>query len=136
MLLCAQLFIEDLTNKNLNFDSREDSDGDVIVRFPYDGKITTFIFTGEEGRYVSMYTVMENVPQEKTADLYAVCNQYNSTLKWFKFYLDKDNDIIVQGDAILSPESAAEECFELLVRRVNVMKEVKAPFMRAIYGGI
>ena len=136
MLLCAQLFIEDLNNKNLNFDSKVDGDGDVIIKFPYDGKITTFIFTGEEGRYVSMYTVIENVPQEKTTDLYAVCNQMNCTWKWFKFYLDKDNNIIVQGDAILSPESAADETFELLVRRVNVMKEVKPTFMRAIYGGI
>ena len=133
MLLSAQLFIEDLKSKNLHFDAKEVSDGDVLVVFPYDGKSTNIIFSGDEGKYVSMYTAFESVPAEKVSDMYAVCNQLNATYKWLKFYIDKDNDLMVEDDAIVSPDSAADECFELLVRRTHILKDVKPIVMRAIY---
>lgn len=133
MLLSAQLFVEDLKAKDLTFNCRETADGEVVVSVPYDGKTTNVIFSGTDGRYVSMYTAFENVPAEKVADLLAVCNQLNSTYKWIKFYLDRDNDLMLEDDAILSPESAADECFELILRRAHIMKDVKPIIMRAIY---
>ena len=132
MLLSAQLFIEDLKSKNLQFNARE-LDDEVVVSFPYDGKVTNFIFSGEDGKYVSMFTMFESIPADKVGDLLVVCNNLNATYKWLKFFVDKDNDLMVQDDAILSPESAAEECFELLVRRTNILKDVKSAIMRAIY---
>lgn len=133
MLLSAQLFIEDLESKQLKFDVKEASDGDVIVIFPFDGYSANIIFSGDDGRYVSMYTVFEKVPGDKVSDMYAVCNQLNSSYKWLKFYIDKDNDIMIQDDAIVTPESAADECFELLVRRSQIIKDVKPVIMRALY---
>ena len=133
MLLSAQLFIEDLKRKDLKFDIKELSGGETLVNFPFDGKMTNIVFSGEDGKYVSMYTNFESIPADKVADLYVVCNQLNATYKWLKFYVDKDNDLMVEDDAIVSPESAADECFELILRRANVLKDVKPVIMRAIY---
>ena len=124
--------MEDLAAKELKYSYRENGD-DVIVNFPYDGKFTNFVFRGPDGCYVSMYTIFESIPAEKVPDMLVVCNQINAKYKWLKFYVDKDNDIMVEDDAIVTPDNAADECFELLARRINILKEVKPIIMRAIY---
>ena len=134
MLACAELFAEDLKSKNLNFTINEAADGDVVVKFPYDGKFTTFVFSGDEGRYVSMYTLFDSVPADRVSDVIICCNSLNAMYKWLKFYVDKDNDLMIQDDAIISQDTAAEECFELLLRRINILKDEKVRIMRAIYG--
>lgn len=133
MLSCAQAFADDLQSKGLEFDVREDSDGDVILTFPYDGKLTNFIFTGEDGTRVSMYTRLETIAEDKVSDLIILCNTLNTNYKWLKFFVDRDNDLMIQDDAILSPDTAAEECFDLLLTRVRIYKECKPQIMRAIY---
>ncbi|MBR3299613.1 MAG: YbjN domain-containing protein [Clostridia bacterium] len=133
MLACAELFARDLEAKELHFSVSQTDDGGDIIKFPYDNRMTTCIFKGEDGRYLSMYTVVERVPADKLSDMYAVCNAINARYKWLKFYVDEDNDLMVEDDAILSVESAAEESFELLMRRLNIMKETKAEIMRVIY---
>ena len=133
MLQCAENFVADLKSKGLHYDVFETDDGGVVVKFPYDNRITSCVFKGEEGRYLSMYTIFERVPEEKIADGYALCNSLNAKFKWLKFYVDKDNDLMVEDDAILSVDTAADECFELLMRRLNIMNESKAAVMRAIY---
>lgn len=130
---CAELFIESLKAKDLNFRVGEAADGDVCVDFPYQGKVTKCIFTGENGEYLSLYLVYEHVPEDKVADVIFVCNDLNCQYKWVTYYVDKDNDVVIHDDAILSVENAAEEAFELLVRLVKIAEEAKTPIMRAIY---
>ena len=133
MLACAELFIELLNSKGLHFDSREDSDGDVIVSFPYQGKVTRCIFSGDEGKYLSLYLVYERVPEDKYADGVLLANEMNCKWKWVKFYVDGDNDLMLQDDAILSIETAANEAFELLVRMINIGDDSKPAIMKALY---
>ena len=133
MLTCAELFTDYLDSKDLKYQVREVGEGDVVVSLMIDSKMTNCIFSGENGKYVSMYTVFESIPADKTAAILFVCNQLNTTYKWLKFYLDKDNDLMVEDDAILSEENAAAECFELVVRRLQILKDVKPVVMRALY---
>lgn len=133
MLTCAERFIKNLESKNLNFDTHVDNDGDVVVEFPYSGKTTRMFFSGEEGAYLSMYLIFERIPKEKATNLILLCNALNAQFKWVTFYVDKDNDLILHDDAILSPENAADEAFELLVRMVKIADEKKPEIMKAIY---
>ena len=133
MYTCAELFIQSLQEKDLRFECKESPDADVIVRLDYDNKITNFIFSGDDGKYVSMYTQFESVPAEKVINVLFECNKLNSTYRWLKFYVDGNNDIMVEDDAILSPENAAEECFELLLRRISILNDVKPALMCAIF---
>ena len=129
---CAANFVQFLESKNLHFDVRETESG-CMVAFPYDGKLARIFFNGDDGTYMSMYLVYESVPVEKIADMLVVCNELNSTYKWVKFYLDNDNDLVLQDDAILSPDNAADEVFELMLRMFDIGKDVKNQVMKAIY---
>jgi hypothetical protein len=130
---CAELFVELLKSKNLNFQSGTDKDGDSVVEFPYQGKVLKVFFCGNEGQYMSMYLVYERVPADKLTDLIFACNELNSQYKWVTFYVDRDNDIVLHDDAILSIENAADEAFELLLRILKIGEDNKARIMRLIY---
>ena len=133
MNTCAELFVQNLKEKNLNFECGTDKDGDSVVEFPYKGKVAKLFFCGDEGQYLSIYVVFESVPEDKVADVIFVCNELNARYKWVTFYVDKDNDVVFHDDALLSPESAAEEAFELLVRILKIGDDVKPMIMKAIY---
>ena len=133
MNTCAELFVQNLKEKNLNFECGTDKDGDSVVEFPYQGKVAKLFFCGDEGQYLSIYVVFESVPEDKVADVIFVCNELNARYKWVTFYVDKDNDVVFHDDAILSPESAAEEAFELMVRILKIGEDVKPMIMKAIY---
>ena len=133
MLLSAELFVEDLKTKGLPCEVKEDSDGDVIVSFNYGGKPTLFIFTGPDGNFVSMYTLFEKVPDSKLTDMYVLCNSLNARLKWLKFFVDDNNVLVIQDDAILTPDTAAEECFQLFFLRLKILDDVKESIMRTIW---
>lgn len=130
---CASLFVETLKAKNLNFQSGTDRDGDSVVEFPYQGKVTKIFFSGDQGKYMSLYLVYERVPADKVADVIFTCNDLNCQYKWITFYVDKDNDVVFHDDAILSPSNAADEAFELLLRTLKIGDDVKPQIMRAIY---
>ncbi len=130
---CAELFVENLKSKNLNFESGTNKSGDSVVEFPYQGKTARIFFGGDEGEYMSLYIVFENLPAEKRTDVILVCNDLNNQYKWVTAYVDKDNDVILHVDAILCAANAADEAFELLVRSLKLMDECKPQIMRAIY---
>ena len=133
MLKCAEQFTETLKEKDLNYTTADTEKGDTVVDFPYKGKVTKCIFSGEDGQYFSMYLVYERIPEDKVADLIFLCNELNTEYKWITYYVDKDNDLVMHDDAIVSPESAAEECFELLIRMLKISEDIKPRIMKAIY---
>lgn len=130
---CASLFVKNLEEKNLHFNAGTDNDGDSVVEFPYKGKVTKLYFCGEGGHYLSMYLLYEQVPDEKIADVIFTCNDLNCEYKWFTFYVDKEKDVIIHNDAILSENTAAAEAFELLMRILKIAEDVKPQIMKAIY---
>lgn len=133
MNACAELFTADLDSKNLRYASHVDDDGDTIVDFPYQGKVSKCIFSGDDGKYFSLYLVYEHIPEDKFADVVFLCNELNTKYKWLTFYVDGDKDLMVHDDAILSIESAADEAFEILLRTINITNEVKPLIMKTIY---
>lgn len=134
MTACAELFKENLESKGLHYVARVDSDGDDVIIFPYKGREVRMFFYGEEGSYLSLYMVYENVPEDRITDAVFLCNEINTEYKWVTFYLDKDRDIIVHDDAILTTDNAADEAFELLVRLIQISDGAKNRVMKMIFG--
>jgi len=132
MLLTAELFINDLKSKDLSY-SVNDRGDTVIVDFPYKGKVTKCVFSGENGKYLSLYLVYEHIPDEKVADVIFLCNKFNAEYKWITYYVDNDNDLMIHDDAILSVQSAADEAFELLLRMLKIAEELKPAVMKTLY---
>lgn len=133
MLKCAQLFIDELESRNLNFEKHELKDGDCVVSVPYKGKDLMCFFAGEDGKYLSLYLQFENVPEDKVSEALVACNELNREYKWVTFYVEKNNDIVLHDDALLCEETAAAEAFELMVRMLKIMDEIKPVIMKAIY---
>ena len=126
-----ELFKELLDSKGLQYSSKIDDDGDGVVSLPYDGKIVRCFFSGD--KFLSIYIVFESVPEDKLADVIFLCNELNSKYKWATFYVDKDGDIVIHDDALLSPGSAADEAFELVIRLLDITKTCKSTIMKCIY---
>lgn len=134
MSVCADLFKKNLESKNLRFSSNVMENGDDVVSFPYSGKEVRMFFSGDNGEYLSLYLVYENVPEDRIADAIFICNELNCKYKWVTYYVDGDRDVIIHDDAILSADTAADEAFELLARMVKISDEAKPVLMKAIYG--
>ncbi len=133
MNICAESFVENLKSKNLEFNVKEFSNGDVGVKFPYKGKETTCVFADDDGHYLSLYMIYERISEDKFAEALVACNDLNRQYKWVSYYIDDDNDIVIKNNAILTPETAGEVAFELLVRMITIADEAKPTLMKAIY---
>ena len=77
--------------------------------------------------------VIAHVPPNKTEAALKAINEANILYRWLTFFLDKDNDIIASGDAILSPNVVGDTCFELLNRTLGICDEAYTNFMKAIW---
>ena len=133
MKLCAERFVNLLREKDLNFSPVTTREGNDLIDFPWQGRNLKCIFSGDQGEYLSLYYFLESVPEDKIADALWVCNEMNNKYKWVKFYIDSENDIMLEDDAILTVENAPDEAFELILRMIDILKDSKPAFMRAIY---
>ena len=75
-----------------------------------------------------------SVPGEKTAKLLLVLNECNRKFRWVKFYLDEDNDIIVNADVIIDESSAGAECLEIVMRTASIVDNAYADIMKGVWG--
>lgn len=134
MVTNAEMFIAELQAKDIKFMTREIDNGGVVVSIMFNYILTNVIFEGhDDGKHVAFRTQLEKCPEEKTIDVMAVLNSLNEQYRWEKFYISTEGDIRVEDDAIVTPETAGEECFELLLRTVSIIKDVKPMIMKVMY---
>ena len=135
MVICAEEFKSVLDAKQFQYSVKETPKGDVCIGVPYSqGVMINVIFDADDnGTHVAFRTVFENCPDDRISDMLVICNELNIKYRWVKFCIDKDNDIMLEDDAIVSPETAGEECFELVIRTANIMQDVKPTIMRGLY---
>ena len=133
MNTCAELFIANLKSKDLSYEVKETDDA-VIVAFPYRGRKTNLVFSGNDGRSVQLMTFIESVPEDKYMDVLLACNKANARFRFVKFAIDPDDDLMVFSDGLLDVNSAGDECLELLARTLYILKDAKPALMNAIFG--
>lgn len=133
MKTCAQKFKQYLESKDYKFTLYADDEDNAVIGFPYSGREAKCFFTGDDGEYLSIYMVYESVPEAKYANALIACNEVNCKYKWVTAYLDEDRDILLHLDALLTPETAAAEAMEMLVRLIKISDDVKPVLMKAIY---
>ena len=87
-----------------------------------------------DGESVQLVTsTIVSIPTEKTAQALICCNSCNLRFRWVKFYIDDDNDLIAEADAIISEPTAGEVLTELVGRTASIIDDVYADFMRAVW---
>lgn len=134
MVICAEMYEAKLKSEDLKYTVRPLENDGACISVMFNMVLTNAFFQGDDnGTHVAFRTQFEKVPAEKTADMLVICNALNMRYRWLKFYIDKDNDIMIEDDAILTPETAGEECFELLIRTVKIIDEIKPLIMKTLY---
>ena len=134
MVINAEMFLATLKAKEIKYMLREIDNGGAVIGIMFDSIVTSVIFEGnDDGKHVAFRTELEKCPADKITDIMVVLNSLNEKYRWEKFYISTSGNIRVEDDAIVSPETAGEECFELLIRTVSIIKEVRPVILKAMY---
>lgn len=139
MLQVTQSFINKLESKDLRYDYYEGTaERNERIRVGFNGEhgneIAFYFFFDPNGTTVNIkvFSICK-VSAEKLMDLYVLLNQLNCEYRWVKFYLNDDNEVTCSGDAVLQPESAGEELYELLSRFLGIIDDLYPRIMKAVW---
>lgn len=137
MSLTADNVKKYLDSKDVRYEVLEEGERDVIAigcQGEKAEKIRVIFFIDDDGQHVAIRSFgISKVPEEKLMPMYVALNELNCEYRWMKFYVDGDNEIVAADDAILSPETAGEECFELLLRSVDIIDKIYPSLMKIIW---
>ncbi len=130
-----QGFTSYLEEKGIKYTT--DDETKVRVSFNVDNapSIAVNVFFDKEGAGKVRFVVWSigKFPDAKLAAGMAACNALNAKYRWVKFYIDSDNEGCADMDAIVDEETVGPECYELLLRMVNIVDEAYPEIMRALY---
>lgn len=74
------------------------------------------------------------VTEDKFVPMYKLCNELNQTYKHACFFVEEDlNQIGVSDEDVIQLDSAAEECYELLMRLANIIDDAFPTIMKALW---
>lgn len=96
---------------------------DINVRFDKDGGNTVWFWCS----YASMKR------QDKRNACILTCNELNQKFRWVRFYLDEDNDLMAEADALVYRDTCGEECLKLVSRMVNIIDEAYPLVMKVMW---
>lgn len=129
----------ELTERGLKF---EHSDGyeKPLISLSFGGgdfaytHVAVHLFFDLDGESVQVATSpIASVPAEKTAQLLYALNDCNHKFRWVKFYLDDDNDVIAESDAIIDEQNAGAVCFEIVMRTASIIDDAYPDIMKAVF---
>ena len=140
MSVTARSFITKLESRDLKYTYNEATqERNENVRVSFNGKygntVALNFFIDHDGTTVNIkvFTICKCL-EEKLMEMYVQLNQLNFDYRWVKFYLDNDNEVTVSGDAVVNPETAGEELYELMARYLNIIDEVYPRIMKVVIG--
>ena len=134
----AKLFCDYLEQRNVKYNTPRSD----VVSVGYAGDNCSsirlnFIF-GEDGRDVSIISngIAKIQAEDHSKLLKALmgCSALNQHYRWIKFYVDKDNEVVAQDDAVIEPHTTGEECYELLQRSVDIIDKAYPIIMQTVWG--
>lgn len=59
----------------------------------------------------------------------------NAGYRWVKFFINKEENVNVQTDAVISSENSGKITVELMTRSFRIIDESYPRFMHVIWGG-
>lgn len=123
------------------FESKETRAAEVredIIRVGWNfegGSIEIYFQFDESDSHVHLEGVnFIKVPENKYDAMYKVLNDVNDQYKHVKFVLDTENgQLNARDDAVIQLDTCGEECFELMIRMVQVVEDAYPTFMKAMW---
>lgn len=121
------------------------------THFPAEGELTRdviqVLYTGEHGNSLRFAFFFDEDGEsvnlkcfdiakanaEKLMNMYVTLNTINCDYRWIKLYLNEENEIVASTDAIIDPETAGAECFELLLHLLSILDDVYPNIMKSLW---
>ena len=138
MLETASSFMEKMDSMGWKYrDPHTLENGNIHIDTSFNGKQTTInfsIFFDQDGHSATVRVVrLFPAPIDKKLQLLEDINNCNKQYRWVKYYIDDDNDVNLQIDAVISPETSGEVIVELISRTVSIIDETYPVFMHTIW---
>ena len=86
---------------------------------------------------VRIFGLMHRIPSSKRVDVMEACNTLCGKIRFFKFYLNDDNDVNMEADLPVRTDDSCvgECCFEMFVRIMNILDTEFHILAEALYSG-
>lgn len=136
MNMAAKAFGAYLEKRDIKYTIRGDDEDMVLVRYAGDNMSDIpvwFNFSTNTHDVAVRVVSIAKIPENKIANACFACSKLNSKYRWVKFYLDFDNEVTAELDAIITPSTVGEVCYELLRRIKNIVDETYLIFMQTIW---
>ena len=116
---------------------RELLDGATLMVAGFNGEKVTFdvmlVFDAQDHTVMIRTGKLAKVPVDRQVDVYAALNELNRNYRWARFFVDNENDIVIQMDHIVSAGESPDAVMELVFRMVKIVDESYPKMMRAIW---
>ena len=118
-----QLFIDKLDREEKYYIKNEENNA---VSLSYQGEnfesLTFTVIFDDDGLSISIraYSIVR-FKKNQLNDAYKFCNDMNNKFRWVKFFIDYEDDLTASLDAVITPDTADEECYELLCRTISIV---------------
>ena len=100
--------------------------------------IARFISNDEDNDVaIRVFSLLCKVPDEKRIAVLEACNMLSAKIRFFKFYLNSENDVNVEADLPVRTDDSCvgECCFELFLRIMNILDTEFHVLAEALYSG-
>lgn len=137
MNTCASSFMNYLNQGDIKYSVL----GSNKIAINFSGKncssIRTIFSFSDENLDVSVYVAsiaeVEKGNERKQLVAHSLCNTLNSNMRWLKFYINSDNEIVAESDAIISPNTAGDVCTMLLMKTIEVVDSTYPVIMTSLW---
>lgn len=122
MLPYAQIFVDYLDQESIKYTVRDERSVKIVYSGNEMDSIPVFVFFDKDGDpYVTLkcweIANFKNNPERGMQ----VCNELNAKYRWVKFYIDSDNDVMAELDAVIDQDTCGAECLHLVRRMVSIV---------------
>lgn len=137
MNMAAQAFANYLEQKDIKYSIHGNDNHIILVSYSGENMSDINIWFNfyPSTRNVSIRIVgIARIPEEKIYNVSYELSQLNHKYRWVKFYLDSDNDVTAETDAIITPSTVSDICHELLRRTRDIVDETYPEIMKMLWG--
>lgn len=141
MLQATRIMLRYFDQKGMKYADDIDTtkNGKDVVRVTYRAdnvdKIVFKIFVDPDADNVAIrvWSIAKANNNNQYAALTMALNKVNNDYRWYRFYLDDDNEVTAAADAVVDLNTIGAVTHELIARGVNIIDEVYPSLMKALW---
>ena len=138
MLENAERFVTEMTKVGLKYREPQDlPNGSTAIACGINGRCNVYevvFFFDADGHSMSVRVFnLVKVPVDRQLPVIELLNSLNAQYRWIKFYVNPQNDVNIQADAIISSETSGPIAVELLFRIIKIIDDTYPRIMKAVW---